>query len=177
MLASRSSLKTPWNLVMFAIVLLFVPGANGQSYQLIVNTSTPMASARSDYTFEIQQEDDLNFTSTTSVQITLPADYQAIMSDGNFACYISQWIDGATVNPITCALVGLTFTISGAFAGIVGSLLVPAYTIYAFVINQLTNPMYADTTAAFTGLFTNTATNTAIFVFETNFGTSGIQIT
>ena len=36
--------------------------------------------------------------------------------------------------------------------------------------------MYAATTAAFSGLFLNTQTNSAIFTYNTNFGTSGIDI-
>ena len=172
-----STYNTKLTILLFLILTLFILGTDAQSYQLDINLSTSMASARSDYLFGIQQEEDLNFTSATSVQITLPADYQGIMSDGSYNCYIASWISGATINPITCTLLGLTFTISGAFTGIVGTLAVPVNTVYGFVINQLTNTMYAVTTAAFSGVFTNTATNTPICTFETNFGINGIQIT
>lgn len=98
------------------------------------------------------------------------------MNDGSFVCYVSTWVDGLPIPTISCLLSGLTFTINGLFTSLSAPLLVPSFTFYGFVINQITNPMYAATTAAFTGLFIETATSAALFTFSTNFGSSGIQI-
>lgn len=98
------------------------------------------------------------------------------MNDGNYNCFVSTWVDSLAIPTITCTLSGLTFAINGMFTALSAPLLVPSYTFYGIVINQITNPMYAATTAAFTGLFTDTSTSSALFTYNTNFGSSGISI-
>lgn len=111
------------------------------------------------------------------MQIVLPLDYQNLMTDGNYNCYISDWIDSQVVPVVSCTLTGLAFTVNNAFNGIVGTVNTSPFTFYGVVINDITNPMYAATTAAFTGLFMNTLNSSAIFTYSTNFGFSGIDIT
>lgn len=145
-------------------------------YQLMVSTSTSMASAHSNYTFEFLQQDDVDVTSSTIIQIVFPTDYQGILSDGAYTCYISSWIDTLAIPNVSCALAGLTMTISNAFATITGTMTV-SLTFYGIAINQIINPMYAGTTSAISGTFSDSTTNSVIFSFLTNFGLSGIPIT
>jgi hypothetical protein len=69
------------------------------------------------------------------MQIILPMDYQNIMADGSYTCYISDWIDNQAIPPITCSLLGLTITVNGAFSSISGTLTVNPYTFYGVVVN------------------------------------------
>lgn len=94
-----------------------------------------MASTRSNYTFQIIQEDGVNLTSNTAIQIVFPTDYQGVLANGNYVCYVASWIDSIAIPSITCVLSGLTLTISGGFADLVGTVLVSAYTFYEIVIN------------------------------------------
>lgn len=142
----------------------------------MISTTTSMASTRSNYTFQIVQQDDVSLTTNTGVQIIFPTDFQGVLANGNYVCYVASWIDSIAIPTVTCTLSGLTMTITGGFVDIIGTVVVPAYTFYEIIVNQLTNPMYAVTTGAFTGLFKNTNTNSAIFNFQTNFGISGISI-
>lgn len=94
-----------------------------------------MASTRSNYTFQIVQEDDVNLTSNTAVQIVFPTDYQGVIANGNYDCYVASWIDSVAIPSITCSLSGLTMSISGGFVDLAGTVLVSAYTFYEIVIN------------------------------------------
>lgn len=97
--------------------------------------TTSMASTRSNYTFQILQEDDVNLTSNTAMQIVFPTDYQGVLTNGNYDCYVASWIDSIAIPSITCSLSGLTMSISGGFVDLAGTVLVSAYTFYAIVIN------------------------------------------
>lgn len=130
------------------------------------------ASETTDYTFELYQDLDYTVPAGSAIIITFPAEFQPVVVDGPYVCLVSAWIDSTAIPSISCALSGLTITISGGFPTTVTAL---ANTYYSIIVEGLHNPLYSGTTAAFTGMFQDSSSN-VIFSFESNFGFEGVVI-
>lgn len=84
--------------------------------------SSTSAGAYSNYTFVLFQFDKMNLTSNTNIQITLPTEYQNILTNGAYDCIIEEWIPTLTIPNVTCTLSGLILTLNNAFSTITGAI-------------------------------------------------------